>query len=686
MFKTLRLSTEQCECGALITFDPVFSKTPGAGEIAPSGASPNLPAKDSYVISFSQETSVPSGQTSVELSPSSYMISNNSIFAPQVSAKISSFHAGEPEALIKMTIKDVYGNQLYTDYVQVNCLAQNIENCVARDPDAQQYIRLNKDNNWTYKVKDQTVIQFIKEFDNDEIEIVFEAKHKSIYDSRSSVPKVAMVKINDNVALITPTPTVTPTRTVTPTVTRTPTTTPTVTPTKTVTPTPTNTPTNTPTPTVTPTNTVTPTITITPTRTATPTVTPTITPTQTITPTPTATPTSTQTPGASPTPTPTVTPTITVTPTRTMTPTPSTTQLLTSAVYGWGSNINRQMGTPLGEGNYPSITLLTYDNPSTISAGSNHVLKIVNGYLYACGKNDYGQLGTGTGSDSTSFQLVDSDSTWTQISAGTSYSLGIKSGKLYAWGRNSFYQLGDGTTDNRAIPVLIDNTRTWVQVSAGKNSISAARDSIGNLFIWGTGPGTITTRTMPYNYGPGFSSVSVGGSQILTIKSDGKLYAMGGYGFGGVYNTLEDIFTKIIISTVPWGGINDVQVTQISAGQDFSLITDIDKSVWSWGRNTYGQLGDETFSTSYNPKRIIEGLTNYCAAKIFAGYYHSLFIQDPSESCSVYQSKLYAWGKNNFGQLGDNTLVTRNSPQYISLLNSSSIITAGNDYSMAVKN
>lgn len=683
MFKTLTFSTEQCECGALITFDPVFSKTPGAGEIAPSGATPNLPAKDSYVISFSQETTVPSGQTSVELSPASYTISNNSIFAAQVSAKITSFHVGEPEALIKMTIKDIYGNQLYSDYVQVNCLAQSLENCVARDPNAQQYIRLNKDNNWTYKVKDQTVIQFIKEFDNDEVEIVFEAKHKSIYDNRTGVPKVAMVKINDNVALITPTPTTTPTKTVTPTVTRTPTITPTKTVTPTITPTQsvTATPTLTPTKTVTPT--VTPTLTITPTKTTTPTVTPTVTPTQTVTPTLTVTPTPTKTPGASSTPTPTTTPTITISPTRTMTPTPSTTQLLANAVYGWGDNTNRQMGT-LGAGSYPSITLLTYDNPSVISAGSDHTLKIVNGYLYACGKNDYGQLGTGTGSDNTDFSLVDSDSTWTAVSAGTSYSLGIKSGKLYAWGRNSFYQLGDGTTNNRVIPVLIDNTRTWVQVAAGKSSISAARDSLGNLFIWGTGPGTITTRTTPYYYGTGFSNVSVGGFQILVIKSDGKLYAMGGYGFGGTYTSV-DVFTKLTIDATPWGGVYDINVTRISAGQNFSLITDYDNSVWSWGQNTYGQLGDETFNVSYNPKRIFAGMSNYCSAEIFAGYYHSLFISNADSGCSAYQSRLYAWGKNNGGQLGDNTLVNRNSPQYISLLSGNSILTAGNDYSMAVK-
>lgn len=634
MFKTLRLSTEQCECGALITFDPVFSKTPGAGEIAPSGASPNLPAKDSYVISFSQETSVPSGQTSVELSPSSYMISNNSIFAPQVSAKISSFHAGEPEALIKMTIKDVYGNQLYTDYVQVNCLAQNIENCVARDPDAQQYIRLNKDNNWTYKVKDQTVIQFIKEFDNDEIEIVFEAKHKSIYDSRSSVPKVAMVKINDNVALITPTPTVTPTRTITPT------------PTRTATPTPTRTVTPTPTPTATPT--------VTPTQTPAPSVTPTVTPTTSVTPS--------------------------ITPTRTPTPSPS--MLPFDGFYAWGKNTyNPIAGNIWGDEIRNTPTLINYDQPTLISAGDLHTLKLQNGIAYSCGSNLAGQLGKGNTVDATEWGAIDSDTTWTSVSAGKAFSLGIKNSKLYSWGLNDRYQLGDTTTISRNLPTLINNG-SWSGVYAGKDYINVAISGNGNLYTWGSGGivGIIPDKSSPTLFGSGvWRDASAGKDHILAISGDGSLYAAG----SNVYGQLGDGTTvnKGTLTKIAGGSWK-----KISAGYYYSLAISGDGSLYSWGSNGFGALGDETYISKSSPVLISSGSWSGIVCSYGSYNRNGDTIEPESDPYNLAVSgdgTVYAWGNNAAGQLGDGTTIDANKPKKI-VSGGWTQIGAGAKYSIAI--
>jgi len=631
MFKTLQFSTEQCECGALITFDPVFSKTPGAGEIAPSGASPNLPAKDSYVISFSQEISVPSGQTSVDLSPASYMISNNSIFAPQVSAKISSFHTGKPEALIRMTIKDVYGNQLYTDYVQINCLAQNIENCVARDPDAQQYIRLNRDNNWTYKVKDQTVIQFIKEFDNDEIEIVFEAKHKSIYAGRSGVPKVAMVKINDNVALITPTPTPTPTRTVTPT------------PTRTVTPTPT--------PTVTPTPTATTTPTVTPTRTPAPSVTPTVTPTTSITPS--------------------------LTPTQTPTPSPS--MMPFDGLYAWGKNTYNPAGNIWGDEIRNTPTLINYDQPTLISAGDLHTLKLQNGIPYSCGSNTAGQLGLGNTSDASYWVIIQAD-VWTSLSAGLAYSLGIKAGKLYAWGLNDWMQLGDTTRNNRNIPTLINNG-SWSGVYAGKGNFSAAISGNGNLYYWGSGSyGYPINRSSPTLIGSGvWKDASFGTSHILAISGDGSLYAAGANDFGQLgdgTNVGKNVLTKIA------GG----SWKKISAGYHYSLAISGDGSLYAWGYNEKGSLGDETYISKSLPVLINSGSWSGIVCSYGAYNRSGYTLESESDSYNLAVSgngDVYAWGNNQVGQLGDGTLISTIKPKRIAS-GGWTQIGAGAKYSIAI--
>ena len=228
-----------------------------------------------------------------------------------------------------------------------------------------KYIYLNKDNNWTYKVNDKLIAKFAVTDEDDGLVVVLPAKNKSLLPSKTGkqdIPDIAMVKINDYIALLTPPPTssVTPTKTPTPTVTQSQTSTPTITVTSSTTHTPTITPTHTRTPsltpsitatsTVTPTNSITPTIT--PTITKTPTVTPTITPTESVTPTLTVTPSITvsitPTNSITPTITPTITATQTITPTNTTTPTitPSITSTVSSTPTITPTNTSSPTVTP----------------------------------------------------------------------------------------------------------------------------------------------------------------------------------------------------------------------------------------------------------------------------------------------------------------------------------------------------
>lgn len=404
MFNTYLHSVEDCECGILLSFDPVFSINPNDNILVPSGKAPNIPAKTTYSLSFTTGNILPSPQNvDVTLSPLNYTISNNKIFVPQTSAKIKSLIKGPSQSLIKLEIKDIYNTELYTDYLKIICSPNvalkklgsfstqvgpnggaiinvntsdlsvgmqvkdlatkilsnsyviqilsensievssaakisnpsstapsrkdndlgNIGGLLTPDSSKQQYfefippidcsvpeetveekfIYLDKSNNWTYKANDQIIAKFVISEDNEDIVVKLPAKNKNLLPARTSkhnIPEVAIVKINDYIALFTPTPSITPTNTVTPTIT------PTTTPTVTQTPTTTSTPTVTPT--ITKTSTVTPTITASPTKTPTPTV------TSTVTATVTRTSTVTPTPGASSTPTPTVTVTPSLTP------------------------------------------------------------------------------------------------------------------------------------------------------------------------------------------------------------------------------------------------------------------------------------------------------------------------------------------------------------------------------------
>ena len=187
---------------------------------------------------------------------------------------------------------------------------------------SERYVMLDKSNNWTYKYNDKIVAKFNRTFEGDDISIKLPLENPLKLPSKveaASISRVAMVNLNDSLALITPTPTqtLTPTASITPT----PNLTPSITPT--LTSTPTLTPTFTQTPTVTPTFTSTPTHTVTNTPSVTHTLTQTYTPSHTASPTVTPTYTTTVTPSVTYTNTPTQTLTQTFTPTQTLTVTPS---------------------------------------------------------------------------------------------------------------------------------------------------------------------------------------------------------------------------------------------------------------------------------------------------------------------------------------------------------------------------
>ena len=116
-------------------------------------------------------------------------------------------------------------------------------------------------------------------------------------------------------------------------------------------------------------------------------------------------------------------------------------------------------------------------------------------------------------------------------------------------------------------------------------------------------------------------------------------------------------------------------VVQVSAGNAHTLALKSDGSVWAWGDNTYGQLGDGTYINSITPVEIC-GLTGIVA--ISAGFDYSMALKR--------DGSVWAWGYNNDGQLGDGTLIDRNSPVQVTGLTGAVSISAGYRHSMAVKN
>src|SRR3990170_1798433 len=238
---------------------------------------------------------------------------------------------------------------------------------------------------------------------------------------------------------------------------------------------------------------------------------------------------------------------------------------------------------------------------SQIAAGSYHTLAIKSdGTLWAWGYNYSGQLGDGTTSNKTTPVQIGTGTNWSQIAAGGYHSLAIKSdGTLWAWSGNSFGQLGDGTSrDYKTTPVQIGTGTNWSQIAAGDYHTLAIK-SDGTLWAWGynsygqlgdgaSGGGNYKTTPVQIGTGTNWSQIAAGGYHTLAIKSDGTLWAWGGNSFGQLGDGTSSDYktTPVQIGT----GTN---WSQIAAGGYHTLAIKSDRTLWAWG-NYYGQLGDAT--------------------------------------------------------------------------------------------
>ena len=335
-----------------------------------------------------------------------------------------------------------------------------------------------------------------------------------------------------------------------------------------------------------------------------------------------------------------------------------------AGLWAWGFNQNNQLGDGTTTSrSSPVLVLSGGTNWTQVSSGFYHNAAIkTDGTLWTWGFDDYGQLGVNVAAGttrSTPVQISGAGTTWKQLECGYSFVAAIKTdGTLWTWGRNEKGQLGDGTSVNKSTPIQVAGT-TWKQVTTGESHTSAIKTD-GTLWCWGKndgtenclGDGTTVNKSSPVQTtagGTNWKQVSAGRRNTAAIKTDGTLWAWGNQQYGQNGNNYTDGFT---------GASTPVQTTaggtnwkQISVGFASMSAIKTDGTLWAWGNNSFGQLGDGTQTGRPTPIQI-PGTTWKQVDR--GGYYRAAAIKT--------DGTLWTWGWGYWGMLGNNSENDSSSP------------------------
>lgn len=359
-------------------------------------------------------------------------------------------------------------------------------------------------------------------------------------------------------------------------------------------------------------------------------------------------------------------------PTQTIQPTPAATATDTPGptLTSTAAPIPTQTNTP-----YPAVD-------EQIAAGDNHTCLLhTNGTVSCWGWNQYGQSGQSINQTVVTESPVNRLEGITRISAGAYHTCALdQSGQVWCWGRNNDGQLGNGSDQDSAVPTRVAgfSGRSIRTISAGSMH-TCAIDYQGSVWCWGSNrmgklgqPADVFSYSTPQQVtalSTAAEQIAAGSSHTCAVDTHRDLWCWGEGIFGQVgLNPFASSAAPVRISTLT------EKIVSMQAGWFHTCLLTESGRVLCWGKNQDGQLGNAAQISRADPVSPV---------KMDNGV--SLLASGGQSNCSIAADQItYCWGRNNYGQIGDQTSTDRLIPIAVKLPIVPTQITVGGSHVCAL--
>jgi alpha-tubulin suppressor-like RCC1 family protein len=335
-------------------------------------------------------------------------------------------------------------------------------------------------------------------------------------------------------------------------------------------------------------------------------------------------------------------------------------------------------GTPTAAGTSTFAVTVTDSRGRTATTSLTIAIARASGTVSTWGANNAAQLGDGIRPDRPVPVPVAGLSGVTQVAMGTSTSYALTStGAVLAWGAGSQGELGNGsnasfvTAPTPVSGLVAGAAHPVVSIAAGELDAYALKDD-GSVWAWGynqdgeLGNGSASDVNTPVavtGLSGGVTAIAAGEFNGYALKSDGTVWAWGYNGAGGLGNgTATPVTAPVMVE-----GLGDMAVVAVAAGGESAFVLMADHSVRSWGINRYGQLGHSGTIDVLSPGNVT-GLTSGVAA-LAAG--------DDNAYALKSDGTVLAWGLGYDGELGNGTETSSGVPVAVSGLAGSTVVGIG---------